>query len=312
MRFVDYYEVMGVAPEASADEIKKAYRRLARKYHPDVSKEAGAEEKFKQVGEAYEVLKDPTRRAEYDELRRYGGRHPDDFKPPPGWHSRAAAGDHFGAGDAQRFSEFFEAIFGAGARGARGFDAEHGAAWPGEDIHYRLQVSLEEAAHGGTRTITIAGGGRPGETRTLKVRIPQGIAEGRQIRLKGQGHPGHGGAPAGDLYLHVEYAPHPLFTVEGRDLTMVLPLAPWEAVLGASVTVPTLDGAVKLTIPVQSRAGQKLRIAGKGLRADPPGDLYVVLQIVVPPQASERARALYRELAEEAHFDPRAGLRTSR
>jgi len=307
MRFVDYYEVMGVSPDASADDIKKAYRRLARKYHPDVSKEPNAEEKFKQLGEAYEVLKDPARRAEYDELRRYGGRMDEEFQPPPGWQARGGA-QGVDPRAAQRFSEFFEAIFGRGAHA----DPHAGAAWPGEDIHYALQVSLEEVQRGGTRTLTLAvpptHAGEASAKKTLKVAIPKGIPAGRQIRLKGQGHPGFGGAPAGDLFLHVEYAPHRLFTVDGRDLTLVLPVAPWEAVLGATVTVPTLEGAVKMTIPAQSHAGRKLRLAGKGLTGTPPGDLYVVLQIVVPPAPTARERELFAALAAESSFNPRASL----
>lgn len=307
MRFVDYYQVMGVSPDASPEDIKKAYRRLARKFHPDVSKEPNAEEKFKQLGEAYEVLKDPTRRAEYDELRRYGGRSDEDFTPPPGWHARGGEGVDPQA--ARRFSDFFEAIFGRGAAG----QAHHaGGAWPGEDIHYAIQITLEEAQQGGTRTITLTTQptypGQAAEPKTLKVTIPKGIQAGRQIRLKGQGHPGTGGARAGDLFLHVEYAPHRLFTVDGRDLTLVLPVAPWEAVLGATVTIPTLDGAVKLTVPANSQAGRKLRLAGKGLPGAHPGDLYVVLQIVVPGTPTARERELLATLAQESQFNPRAAL----
>jgi len=305
MRFVDYYEVMGLSPEATPDEIKKAYRRLARKFHPDVSKEANAEEKFKQLGEAYEVLKDPTRRAEYDELRRYGGRDGTEFTPPPGWQSRGGEAPDPQA--AQRFSEFFEAIFGRGAGGAR-----QSAAWPGEDIHYAVQVSLEEAQRGGIRTITLTAPpqmpGQAPEAKTLKVTIPKGIQAGRQIRLKGQGHPGHGNGRAGDLFLHIEYAPHRLFTVDGSDLTLVLPVSPWEATLGASVTVPTLEGSVKMSIPANSQAGRKLRLAGKGLAGATPGDLYVVLQVVVPATPTARERELLAQLAQESQFNPRAGL----
>jgi curved DNA-binding protein len=308
MRFVDYYEVMGVSPEAAPEDIKKAYRRLARKFHPDVSKEANAEEKFKQLGEAYEVLKDPTRRAEYDELRRYGGRPGEDFTPPPGWHARGGepGGDPHAA---QRFSEFFEAIFG---RGAGTETRQAGGAWPGEDIHYAVQITLEEAQQGGSRTITLAAqpsrGAQPPDVKTLKVAIPKGIQAGRQIRLKGQGHPGAGGGRAGDLFLHVEYAPHRLFTVDGRDLTLLLPVAPWEAALGATMTIPTLEGAVKLTVPANSQAGRKLRLTGKGLPGTPAGDLYVVLQIVVPGTPTARERELLTALAQESQFNPRAAL----
>ncbi len=307
MRFVDYYEVMGIAPEATPEEIKKAYRKLARKYHPDVSKVANAEEKFKQLGEAYEALKDPARRAEYDELRRYGGRSNEEFTPPPGWQPRSGQG--VDPRHAAQFSDFFAEIFGrGGAQDGRRANAD----WPGEDIHYGLQVTLEEAQLGGTRTISIAGqpnlAGEVAPPKVLKVTIPQGIQAARQIRLKGQGQPGFGKGRPGDLFLHVEYAPHRLFTVDGRDLTLVLPIAPWEATLGAAVTIPTLAGNVKLTIPPNSQAARKLRLTGKGLAGDPPGDLYVVLQIVVPEAPTARERELLTTLAQESQFNPRAAL----
>ncbi len=306
MRFVDYYAVMGVAPEATPDDIKKAYRKLARKYHPDVSKEKDAEAKFKQVGEAYEVLKDPAKRAEYDELRRYGGRTNEEFTPPPGW--QAHGGEHIDPRRAQQFSDFFEAIFG---RGARRTDTQPEAAWPGEDIHYGIEISLEEVHRGGTRTLVLPlGPDAHGhmQTKSLKVTIPQGLQAGRQIRLKGQGHPGLGDARAGDLFLHVDYAPHRLFSVEGRDLTLVLPVTPWEAALGASVMVPTLDGTVKMTIPPNSIAGRKFRLAGKGLAGHPAGDLYVVIQIAVPANLSAQEREWMAKLAESSSFNPRASL----
>jgi curved DNA-binding protein len=300
MRFIDYYQVMGLKDDASAEDIKKAYRRLARKFHPDVSKEPKAEEKFKQVGEAYEVLKDPKRRAEYDELKRYGGRN-DEFTPPPGW--RSGRQDFEYGQQAQGFSDFFEAIFG---RGAGGFAANRGT-WAGEDLQHALQITLEEAHRGGSRVINIGNPGS-GAAKMLKVTIPKGIGAGQTIRLKGQGRPGGGGARDGDLLLQIEISPHRLFTVEGRDLNLVLPVAPWELVLGAVVTVPTLDGSVKLTIPANSRAGQKMRLAGKGLAGNPRGDLYVMLQSVVPERATERERELYASLARESDFDPREGL----
>ncbi len=305
MRFMDYYKIMGLAPEATPEEIKKAYRRLARKYHPDVSKEADAEEQFKQLGEAYEVLRDPARRAEYDEIRRYGDGRGGEFSPPPGW--RPSGATDFDPAAAQRFSEFFDTLFGRGGTGPRG-----GAGWPGEDIHYAIQVTLEEAQRGGTRTLSFElPPSQPGQSpvsKTLKVTIPRGIEEGRQIRLKGQGHLGQGGAAPGDLFLRVDYAPHPLFSLEGRDLTLQLPVAPWEAALGASVPIPTLDKPVRLKIPAQSQGGRKLRLAGKGLGGRTPGDLYVVLQIVVPPTLTERERELLEELGRVSTFNPRLAL----
>ncbi len=313
MKFIDYYQIMGLSETATADEVKKAYRRLARKYHPDVSKEPDAEARFKQLGEAYEVLKDPDKRAEYDQLRRYGAFQGDEFRPPPDWQSRA----HFNAGgftdaDARQFSDFFEAIF--GGRGATAGGRRGGFAMRGEDIHYRLPVTLEEAHAGGSRAISFVIHGASHDARdapeqkTLKVTIPAGVTDGQRIRLKGQGQPGFGGAPSGDLFLHVELEPHPRFTVEGRDLTLVLPIAPWEAALGEAVNVPTLHGVVKLTLPPNARAGQKLRLKGKGLTGKPPGDLYVLLQIVLPQVTSEADRELFRTLSRQLPFNPRATL----
>ncbi|MBI4693022.1 MAG: DnaJ domain-containing protein [Gammaproteobacteria bacterium] len=316
MKFVDYYKVMGVADDASAEEIKKAYRRLARKFHPDVSKEPDAEARFKEVGEAYEVLKDPAKRAEYDELKRYGAHDGGEFRPPPGWHA-APGGAGYSAGDAGQFSDFFEAIFGgrSGRGGRRGGPfGDAGFAMRGDDLQYRLAVTLEEAYHGATRQITLQtmvpdvhGQFRP-EVRTLKVTVPAGVMQGQKIRLKGQGNPGIGGGPQGDLYLHVELEPHRLYSIEGRDVTLVLPLAPWEAVLGTSVEVPTLDGRVKMTVPPNARAGQKLRLKGRGLPGHPAGDQYVVLQLVMPQAKTEADRELMRRMAEQMAFDPRANL----
>ena len=304
MRFIDYYQVMGLADTATADEVKKAYRKLARKYHPDVSKEKDAEEKFKALGEAYEVLKDPAKRAEYDELRRHGARAAEEFTPPPGWDRMRPGHAEGGSGKAQNFSDFFEAIFGRGQGAER---ARHPAA--GNDIHHRLQISLEEVQHGGSRVISLQSerqDPRHPPPKTLKVTVPKGTRVGQQIRLKGQGEAGFNGGPNGDLYLHIEFAPHRWFTVDGRDLSLVLPVAPWEPVLGAGVTVPTLDGAVKLTIPPNSKALQKFRIAGKGLSGNPPGDLLVMLQVVVPTASNEAERALFRALADGLQFNPRA------
>jgi curved DNA-binding protein len=307
MKFVDYYKVLGVAPEATADEIKKAYRRLARKFHPDVSKEQNAEARFKELGEAYEVLKDADKRAEYDQLRRFGGAG-GEFRPPPGWQRRPATGG--GDADGAGFSEFFEAIFGRGQGGAR----RGGAPFKqrGEDIHYRLPVTLEEAARGGTRTVTLpvhemeARGGLREGSKTLKVNVPRGVTDGGKVRLRGQGQPGAAGA--GDLYLHIEFEPHPVYTVDGRDLRTVLHVAPWEAMLGARVEVPTLDGTVALSVPASARAGQRLRLRGRGLPGEPPGDLYVEIQIAVPPAVTPVQREAAQALGDAfPDFDPRAG-----
>jgi len=305
MKFPNYYEVLGVKDNATPDEIKKAYRRLARKYHPDVSKEQNAEARFKEIGEAYEVLKDAEKRAEYDQLRRFGGDGAE-FRPPPGWQRPSGGGDFEGTG----FSEFFEAIFGRGHGGAQ----RGGASFKrrGEDIHYRLPVSLEEAARGGTRTITLpvqeadARGGLRESSKTLKVTVPRGVTDGGKVRLRGQGQPGSAGA--GDLYLHIEFEPHPLYTVDGRDLRTVLQVAPWEAMLGARVEVPTLDGTVALSVPASARAGQRLRLRGRGLPGEPPGDLYVEIQIVVPTVATPAQRAAAEALRDVfPDFNPRVG-----
>jgi len=319
MRYKDYYQVMGVPRTASQDEIKRAYRKLARKYHPDVSKEKDAEEKFKELQEANEVLKDPEKRAAYDQLGP-DWRPGQDFRPPPDWgkgfeHSRGSGGA--GAGE---FSDFFSELFGehspfrgasgtgGGPRGGRGFSA------PGQDHVARVEVDLEDAFRGGTRTIELrspeltADGHVMVKPRTLRVSIPAGVAEGQQIRLAGQGSPGVGGGPHGDLFLEVTIRQHPLFKLEGRDVTLTLPVAPWEAALGETVAVPTLGGSVDMKLPAAARAGQKLRLRGRGLPGNPPGDQFVLLKIVLPPD-SPGARQLFEQMKREVPFDPRADLR---
>ena len=308
----DYYEVMGVAEDASPEDIKKSYRRLARKYHPDVSSAPDAEEKFKQLGEAYEALKDPKKREEYDSLRKYGAFKDGQFRPPPDWDRQT---DSRGPGqadfDSRRFSDFFEAIYGRQAgrqTGAGGADF----ALRGEDIHASLSVSLAEAFAGTTRTFSLEthsydeSGRAVPETKTLKAKIPAGVVSGQKIRLRGQGGPGYGGGANGDLFLQVDIATDKRFAVDGRDITLVLPIAPWEAILGASVAVPTLGGNVKLTIPKDATAGQKLRLQGRGLPGQPPGDQYVVLQIVVPRVTTDVERELVEQMRDQFKFDPRA------
>lgn len=322
MEFKDYYDILGVNNDASAAEIKAAYRKLARKYHPDVSKEEDAEQHFKEVSEAYEVLKDSEKRAEYDQLRahRQGG---GDFEPPPGWESSAPfSGGGYTDASGRDFSEFFESIFGGGMGGARSGFREHtgggfhrgGFAARGEDVHHRLPIFLEEAFSGCEKNISlqVPEAGPDGRvvrrTRTLKVKIPAGVREGQNIRLRGQGAPGIGGGPAGDLFLEMQIAPHPHFRLDGRDVTLTLPVTPWEAGLGARVAVPTLSGPVNVTIPAGSGQGKRLRLKGKGLPGQPPGDQYVVLEIQMPPSHTERSKALLRELAEEVPFNPREHL----
>jgi len=312
MEFKDYYRVLDVPRTATADEIRKSYRRLARRFHPDVSKEPRAEERFKEVQEAYEVLKDPAKRAAYDQLGA-DYRPGQQFRPPPDFGARSDF--HGGADEEQGFSEFFSSLFGGGSPFA-GASARGGGAGPGRggDSHARLEVTLEEAYHGAQKTIELS---RPefseGElavaTRTLRVTIPAGVTQGQLIRLQGQA--GAGGKEAGDLYLEVHFAPHPRFVVEGRDVTLTLPVAPWEAALGASVAVPTLGGPVEMRIPAGARAGQRLRLKGRGLPGRPPGDQYLLLKIVLPPKTTARARELYEELARELQFDPRAEFKGS-
>ncbi len=320
MDFKDYYAALGVSESATPEEIKKAYRKLARKYHPDVSKEDDADAKFKDVGEAYEVLKDPEKRAEYDQLRKYGARGDGSFQPPPGWQSASGfGGGGYTEADAQQFSDFFEEIFGGGRRGGAGFGGgfggRHSMRMRGEDVHARLALFLEEAFEGCDKQVSFtvqeadANGRVFQRQKTLKVKIPAGMKEGQHIRLKGQGGPGMGGAESGDLFIEVEYAPHPHFTVQGTDILVTAPITPWEAALGASIQVPTVGSKVNLKVPKGSSSGRKLRLKGKGLPGKHPGDQIVVLQIVMPEKHSDKAEALYRELAEaEKNFNPRSKL----
>jgi len=331
MRYKDYYEVMGVARGATQDEIKRAYRKLARKYHPDVSKEKNAEERFKELQEAHEVLKDPEKRSAYDQLGA-NWQQGQEFRPPPDWgkgfeFSRGRAGPQGGAGaGAADFSDFFSELFGSrspfgGAQGfetgARGFSMggrggrTYSAA--GQDHVARVEIDLEDAYRGGTRTIDLRtpeltpDGHVTSKPRTLRVSIPAGVVEGQQIRLAGQGSAGIGGGPHGDLYLEVNFRPHPLFKLDGRDITVQWPVAPWEAALGETVSVPTLGGAVDMKLPAGARAGQKLRLRGRGLPGPTPGDQFVVLKIVLPPD-SPQSREFFARMKQELPFDPRADL----
>ena len=311
MQFKDYYALLGVKRDASAEDIKKSYRRLARKYHPDVSKEENAEERFKEVQEAYEVLKDPEKRAAYDQLGS-DYRPGQDFRPPPDWGSGFEFSGRGGGGGAG-FSDFFEQLFGGGSPFSRGRGGAH-FDLRGEDHHARIDLPLEQAYAGGTQTITLQhpevgpDGRAQLRTRQLKVRIPSGVTDGQVIRLAGQGAPGMGRGGSGDLYLQVSLAPHRWFTVDGRDVTLTLPVAPWEAALGGTITVPTLGGPVELRVPANSRAGQKMRLKGRGLPGQPPGDQYVILQVVLPPADTPAARELFERMRSELPFDPRADL----
>jgi curved DNA-binding protein len=319
MEYKDYYQTMGVARDASQEEIKRAYRKLARKYHPDVSKEAGAEEKFKEIAEAYEVLRDPEKRKAFDELGS-GRQAGEDFRPPPDWGGERQDfyRREFSGADTSAFSDFFESLFGgqAGARAGTQMHPGGGAAFRarGEDVHAHIAITLEDAFHGATRALTLRVPEADNEGRValierrLNVRIPKGIRAGQQIRLAGQGGAGVGGGEKGDLYLEVGFEPHPLYRIEGGDLTLTLPVAPWEAALGATVETPTPIGKVALKIPANSGAGRRLRLKGRGLPGKPPGDLYVVLEIALPSAATEEQKTLYRRMAETFAFEPRKGL----
>ncbi|TMG99275.1 MAG: J domain-containing protein [Betaproteobacteria bacterium] len=313
MEFKDYYATLGVERNATQDEIKRAYRKLARKYHPDVSKETDAEARFKEVAEAYEALNDPEKRAAYDDVgQRY--RRGQEFHPPPGWDSGFEFSDRdAGPGEGMDFSDFFESLFGRHASGARPHGATHP---PGRDRHAKVLIDLEDAYRGARRTISMrmpevdAQGQVTLQDRQLDVNIPKGVREGQHLRLAGQGGPGHAGGPAGDLYLEITFRPHPHFRADGRDVYVDLSIAPWEAALGATVAAPTPDGGVQLTIPPGSSSGRKLRLKGKGLPSNPPGDMYAVLAIKTPPADTPAAKEAYAALARTfPDFNPRSALK---
>src|SRR5215469_1210243 len=322
MEFRDYYKVLGVERAATPDQIKTAYRRLARKFHPDVSKEPNAEARFKEMQEAYEVLRDPEKRAAYDQLGA-NWKSGDQFRPPPDWGSGfefsgrpagaggagrrrpgAPAGGEFSEGD---FSDFFASLFGGGSpfRGAAGRAG-------GRDHHARIDITLEEAYRGTARTLELKrpeikpDGSVEVGSHTVRVAIPAGVSEGQLIRLAGQGEPAHGGGSPGDLYLETHILPDKTFTLDNRDVTFTYPVAPWEAALGASVTVPTLGGPVEMRVPPGAQSGQKLRLRGRGLPGQPAGDQYVQLRVVLPPADSPQAKALYEEMRAKLNFDPRS------
>jgi curved DNA-binding protein len=301
MKYKDYYKILGVERNASEDDIKKAYRKLARKYHPDVSKEANAKERFQEVSEAYETLRDKEKRAAYDSLGS-GFRQGQDFRPPPDWFDRFGGGraDDLGGVD---LSELFESLgaFGRATGFGRGRGGRRGSmAFPGEDYEVPVRLTLEEALRGTERAVQLNSG-------TFTARIPPGATDGQRLRLRGKGGPGVNGGPAGDLYLQIHLEPHPLFRVSGHDLELEVPLAPWEAALGAQIEIPTMTGRVTVKIPAGSKAGQRLRLAGKGLPkpGGGAGDLYALLSIEVPSPLTDAEGRHFEELRRVSKFNPR-------
>lgn len=340
--YQDYYKILGVDRKASQDEVRKAYRKLARKYHPDVNKDDGAEDKFKEIGEAYEVLGDEKKRQAYDALGS-NWQAGQNFRPPPGWDFQGGPGGasfHFSGGDGGGFSDFFQQIFGGGGGGMGGMGGFGGGPGgmgggpgmggfhgfgggpmqprprKGRNLETEIEVSLDEAYHGAEKSLSFqisdldpGTGQRRSRSKSFQVKIPAGITDGKKIRLKGQGGDGISGGPKGDMLLKVRLRPHPTFEVQGHDLRTTLRLAPWEAALGAKVPVPTLDGTVKLTVPAGTASGAKLRLKGKGLpgkaKGKGRGDLFAVVKIVFPAEPDDQQRELWEKLAEASGFDPR-------
>ena len=326
MQYKDYYKILGVEREADKAAIKKAYRKLARKYHPDVSKESDAEARFKDVSEAYNVLRDEEKRAAYDELGA-NWQAGQDFRTPPGW--RQAHPDFGTGGDSYTYygsqggsgpdvSDFFESLFGHGAfRGGGGFYESPGSG-SGQDQHATVQIDLADAFHGTTRQLSLSepvlneSGQIVNRQRTLNVKIPRGISEGQTMRLQGQGVASPGSDLRGDLFLEVTFAPHPVYKVEGKDISLELPVAPWEAALGGKVAVPLPDGrSVNLSLAAGSSGGKQLRLKGKGIPSKTPGNLLVTLRIAVPAELTTREREAFEALRDASDFDPRANLRAA-
>lgn len=314
MKYKDYYGLMGVEHSASQDEIKRAYRKLARKYHPDVSKESDAERLFKDLGEAYAVLKDPEKRAAYDELGA-DWKAGQEFQPPPDWGTGFEfSGSGFDGAGAGAYSDFFDTLFGHGvgsryeAGNAQGFQAR------GEDHHAKVLFDLEDSYSGAMRTISLrtpeldANGHVTTKNRTLNVKIPKGVIQGQKIRLSGQGSPGYGGGNAGDLYLEIVFKPHQFYRPDGKDIYLSLPVTPWEAALGATVKVPTPLGPVDLKIPAGTGSGKKLRLKGRGIPGSPPGDFFVTAEVTLPPARSDAEKEIYEKMQQEMPYNPRKHL----
>ncbi|WP_445367025.1 DnaJ C-terminal domain-containing protein [Methylomonas sp. BW4-1] len=314
MQYKDYYQILGVNRDAVLADIKKAYRKLARKYHPDISKEADAESHMKEINEAYAVLSDTEKRAAYDQLGR-GYRPGQEFRPPPNWD----AGFEFSSTDTADFGDFFSQLFGKmGAGRARGgpFEGQADFHTQGEDHHAKVLLDIVDAFNGAARQISLrvprmdAGGHVILDTRTLNVKIPKGVYEGQIIRLAGQGAPGMGNGKSGDLLLEVHFNPHPRLRVDGSNLHMSLPVTPWEAALGAMVPVNLFDTGLKVRIPEGTQSGQQLRLRGKGIPSATPGDLLLDIQVVLPPANTAKAKELYETMARELAFDPRTNHRS--
>ena len=299
MKYKDYYQILGIARDASKEDVKKAYRRLARKFHPDVSKEAGAEEKFKDVNEANEVLSDPDKRAAYDQLGT-AYRPGQDFRPPPGWAGGSSRGDASGAD----FSDLFSQLFGGRRQATGGRHGAHGGAgMRGQEVEATLMLTLEEAFHGVEKHLSLS---TQSGTRDVKVRVPPGALPGKRLRVPGKGQASPFGGPAGDLYLVIQIAADARYRLDGKEIYLDTPITPWEAALGTAITVPTLSGNIRLKIPAGSRSGQKLRLSGRGMPGSGgAGDFYLQLQIVLPDTLTEAERALYEQLATLSRFDPR-------
>lgn len=315
MEYKDYYAILGLDRDATQDQLKQAYRKLARKYHPDVSTDTDADAKFKDLGEAYEVLKDPEKRAAYD---KFGAnwQNGQDFDPPPNWNAGFEfSGAGYTGGESGEYSDFFETLFGRTGFTRQGHPGQASFRVKGEDQHAKVVIRLSDSYSGAKQTITL---NRPmvdeqgritTAPHTLHITIPKGIIEGQRIRLEGQGMPGHGGAPSGDLFLEIAFDQDPLFAVEKRDIHLSLPVTPWEAALGATLTVPTLGGKVQLKIPPGSQGGKKLRLKSRGLSTTTQqGDQYVSLRIVVPEAVTDEQKALYTKMASLMPVNPRSEL----
>lgn len=304
MEFVDYYKVMGLGDTATADEIKRAYRKLARKYHPDVSKEKDSEAKFKEVGEAYQVLKNTDKRAEYDELKRYQSQSGTDFRAPPGWETQSGAhADGFGESGTVDFSDFFEQIFRERAAGQSGAGPGFYHNARGQDIHTNMSISLQNAFSGAKLSLSLnvpfrdINGAMTNDRKSLNVKIPAGVINDQKIRLRAQGAPGMGEAPAGDLYIQLKVEDDKDFHLEGKNISVSVPIMPWEAALGTSIEVPTLAGIVKMTVPPNSQSGATLRLKGRGMPGQAAGDQFVSLLVVVPEAVTQEQKEFYQTMS---------------